>query len=193
MKKWKDYNFDLLKLIYKRDFFFSPVMSKWWIALSVKAVWKTNLSIAVWPKKLENYPLLLKYAVISVVCSFFTSMKKKTKQQNTFFWNVHWWKCSRWENWWRSHFQRDGAIELLGQTHTQKGETGKSHLLNQKDLDDTFNLTAPMESIWCKTPAFHLLLKFSLKGTVPTPNLLGIHFYYSWVQFKDSSRSNGLL
>lgn len=71
-----------------------------------------------------------------------------------------------------------GQQSSLGK-HTQKGETGKFHLLNQKDLDDTFNLTAPMESIWCKTPAFHLLLKFSLKGTVPTPNLLGIHFYYS--------------
>lgn len=51
MKKWKDYSFDLLKLIYKRDFFFSPpIMSKWYIGLSVKAVWKTDLSIVAWPK-----------------------------------------------------------------------------------------------------------------------------------------------
>lgn len=189
MKKWKDYNFDLLKLIYKRDFF-SSVTSKWWIALSVKAVWKTNLSIAVWPKKkLENYPLHLKYAMISVVCSFFTSMKRNPTR---FFWNVHWWKCSELENGWRSHFQRDWATELLGQTHPERRDGQIS--LQQKDLDDSSNLTALLQSIQCKTPsAFHLLLKCSLKGMVPTLNLVGIHIYYSWVQFKDSSKSNGLL
>jgi len=188
MKKWKDYNFDLLKLIYKRDFF-SSVTSKWWIALSVKAVWKTNLSIAVWPKKIGKLPTSFKIRHDFCGLLFLYQHEKKP---TCFFWNVHWWKCSELENGWRSHFQRDWATELLGQTHPERRDGQIS--LQQKDLDDSSNLTALLQSIQCKTPsAFHLLLKCSLKGMVPTLNLVGIHIYYSWVQFKDSSKSNGLL
>lgn len=123
MKKWKDYNFDLLKLIYKRDFF-SSVTSKWWIALSVKAVWKTNLSIAVWPKKkLENYPLHLKYAMISVVCSFFTSTKKSQHVFSGMFTDGN---ALNWKTDGDPISKGTGQQSSLGR-HTQKGETGKSH------------------------------------------------------------------
>ena len=76
----------------------------------------------------------------------------------------------------------------LGTTPRQES-WATSHLLPQRDVNDTSNLSALLEPVWHQTwSTFHNLLKHPLKGrekqlgthtTVGTLDLVSVHTYYS--------------